>query len=81
MDQVSFTCKIFFRCPDPQNPSTVLYDHETDRLIPFSDTYESIDTDCGPVSISGMLLNLYIKALRVKAFRKEYKLYFFIFYT
>ncbi|XP_029665147.1 cytoplasmic dynein 2 heavy chain 1 [Formica exsecta] len=39
-------------CPDPQKPSTVLYDQETDRLIPFSDTYESIDTDYGPVSIS-----------------------------
>ncbi|KMQ91499.1 cytoplasmic dynein 2 heavy chain 1-like protein [Lasius niger] len=39
-------------CPDPQKPSAVLYDRETDRLIPFSDTYESIDIDYGPVSIS-----------------------------
>ncbi|XP_071561821.1 cytoplasmic dynein 2 heavy chain 1 [Temnothorax nylanderi] len=39
-------------CPDPQKPSAVLYDSETDRLVPFSDTYESINADHGPVSIS-----------------------------
>ncbi|XP_018402903.1 PREDICTED: cytoplasmic dynein 2 heavy chain 1 [Cyphomyrmex costatus] len=39
-------------CPDPQKPSAVLYDSETDRLVPFSDTCESIDTDYGPISIS-----------------------------
>ncbi|KAL6266424.1 hypothetical protein P5V15_003274 [Pogonomyrmex californicus] len=39
-------------CPDPQKPNAVLYDYETDRLVPFSDTYESIETDNGPISIS-----------------------------
>jgi len=46
---------IFFRCPDPRKPNDVLYDVETDRLVPFNDTYESIDTDYGPISISGMI--------------------------
>nr|XP_012219219.1 PREDICTED: cytoplasmic dynein 2 heavy chain 1 [Linepithema humile] len=39
-------------CPDPQKPCAVLYDHETDRLVPFNDTYESVNTDYGSVSIS-----------------------------
>ncbi|KAL0104886.1 hypothetical protein PUN28_016497 [Cardiocondyla obscurior] len=39
-------------CPDSQKPNAVLYDHETDRLVPFSDAYESITTDYGSVSIS-----------------------------
>ncbi|EFN76217.1 Cytoplasmic dynein 2 heavy chain 1 [Harpegnathos saltator] len=42
-------------CPDPQKPSAVLYDSETDRLEPFKDTYESIDSDYGPVSISDLI--------------------------
>ena len=58
--------KLFFRCPDPQKPSAVLYDSETDRLIPFSDTYESINTDYGPISISGIVnfKNLVFKTLK-----------------
>ncbi|XP_020293197.1 cytoplasmic dynein 2 heavy chain 1 [Pseudomyrmex gracilis] len=39
-------------CPDPQKPNAVLYDRETDRLMPYGDTFESVDSDRGPVSIS-----------------------------
>ncbi|XP_032668403.1 cytoplasmic dynein 2 heavy chain 1 [Odontomachus brunneus] len=42
-------------CPDPQKPSAVLYDRETDRLEPFKDTYESVDSDYGPISISDFI--------------------------
>lgn len=54
----------FSRCPDPQKPSAVLYDQETDRLVPFSDTYESVETDCGPVSISGIVKKFSVKGLK-----------------
>ncbi|KAF7378965.1 hypothetical protein HZH66_015199 [Vespula vulgaris] len=40
-------------CPDPEKPFDVVYNEKSDRLEPFIDIYQSIETDDGPVLLSG----------------------------
>ncbi|KAL2712648.1 cytoplasmic dynein 2 heavy chain 1 [Vespula squamosa] len=40
-------------CPDPEKPFDVIYNEKSDRLEPFIDIYQSIETDDGPVLLSG----------------------------
>ncbi|XP_076621618.1 dynein cytoplasmic heavy chain beethoven [Colletes latitarsis] len=42
-------------CPNPQKPSAVLYNGDTDRLEAVGDADQSTDTDDGPVSLSGTM--------------------------
>lgn len=44
-----------YRCPNQQKPCSVLYNQNTDRLETVGDADESMDTDDGPVSLSGIL--------------------------
>ncbi|KAI4495703.1 hypothetical protein M0802_008538 [Mischocyttarus mexicanus] len=40
-------------CPDPEKPLDVIYNDKSDRLEPLIDIYQSIETDDGPVLLSG----------------------------
>ncbi|XP_014611048.1 PREDICTED: cytoplasmic dynein 2 heavy chain 1 [Polistes canadensis] len=40
-------------CPDPEKPLDVLYNDKSDRLEPFIDIYQSIETEDGPILLSG----------------------------
>ncbi|XP_031838829.2 dynein cytoplasmic heavy chain beethoven isoform X1 [Nomia melanderi] len=42
-------------CPDPQKPSSVLYDEDTDRLEAVQDTNQSVDTEDGPILLTGAM--------------------------
>lgn len=44
-----------YRCPNQQKPCSVLYNQNTDRLETVGDADESMNTDDGPVSLSGIL--------------------------
>ncbi|KAF7991046.1 hypothetical protein HCN44_000861 [Aphidius gifuensis] len=39
-------------CPDPQRPLDILYNTDIDRLEPFSEIHDTINTDNGPISMS-----------------------------
>ncbi|XP_046488904.1 cytoplasmic dynein 2 heavy chain 1 [Neodiprion pinetum] len=41
------------RCPDPKKPCAVTYDPERDRLEPLDDAVIHLDTDEGPLFLSG----------------------------
>lgn len=43
------------RCPDLKKPCAVTYDLERDRLEPLDDDVVSLDTDEGPLCLSGIL--------------------------
>lgn len=40
-------------CLDPEKPFDVIYNEKSDRLEPFIDVYQSIETDDGSVLLSG----------------------------
>lgn len=52
-----FSVRWNFRCPDPQNPCSVLYNQDIDRLEAVNDSDESTNTEDGPVSLSGIVID------------------------
>ncbi|XP_043268031.1 cytoplasmic dynein 2 heavy chain 1 [Venturia canescens] len=42
-------------CPDPQKPFAVLYNPEIDRLEPFGEAAQSIPSENGTISLSGLV--------------------------
>lgn len=43
------------RCPDPQKPCSVLYNEDSDRLEAVRDANQSVDTEDGPILLTGIM--------------------------
>lgn len=48
------------RCPDPRKPCAVIYDRERDRLDIPDDSVSSLETDEGPILLSGMRWTIFL---------------------